>query len=82
MLLGSEQLDAPASGCGATGIPPVSPAGRANLIFERGHWAFDPVAYRRERLALIVAPAAYGAAACAFVTFAGFVMLLVAAGAR
>ena len=82
MLLGSEQLDAPASGCGATSTPPHAPAGRANLILERGHWAFDPAAYRRERLALIAAPAAYGAAACAFVTFAGFVMLLVAAGAR
>lgn len=73
MLLGSEQLDAPAGGCGATGNPPHSSAGRA---------ISDKAAYRDEHIALLYAPRTIGAALLCLTTFCAIVMVAVALGAK
>lgn len=83
MLLGSEQLDAPASECGAIGdLPHSPPAGRANLSRERGHWSFDQAAYSRDVLALAYRPSTISAMLLSATAFCAIVMVAVALGAR
>ncbi|WP_017182250.1 hypothetical protein [Sphingobium xenophagum] len=52
-----------------------------DVRLDRDHWAFDPVAYRQSRLADVEARAV-AAVFMAATGFAGFVLMLVAAGAR
>ena len=82
MLIGCEQLDAPASGCGATGNFPHSNAGRADPSLERGHWAFDQDAYRRDMLARAYDPRSISAVLVILTAFCAVLMVAIALGAN
>lgn len=82
MLVGSEQLDAPSNGCGATGNPPHSQAGRAISSAEIGHWGFDPDAYRRDHQAMLYSPTAISSALLILTAFCAVVMVAIALGAK
>lgn len=82
MLNRSEQPDATASECGATGGFPHSPAGRANLSLDRDHWSFDPVAYRDTLLSRAYSPGVISSVLVLLTGICTAVMIAVALGAR
>ena len=67
---------------GAAGNTPKSPfAGRADPSPERGHWAFDQDAYRRDMLARVYDPRSISAVLVILTAFCAVLMVAVALGA-
>ncbi|WP_066697570.1 hypothetical protein [Sphingobium amiense] len=82
MLNGCEHPDALASECGATGTPPLTYAGRADLSRDRAHWSFDRDAYRHDVLSLAYRPGTISMLLLVLTAFCAFVMVAVALGAQ